>query len=381
MKQIYTFPLLACLLSLCGACTQSDSIPADNPNEPFPRVAYKISTRILPMEGELVQSGTRALQPMTPEEENMIRTIAVLQFDSEDNLVPVSEPTQKEQFYYFKDLTEDEDTPNGALSPDLDGVILQQSDKKTTVCLIANLSENQVEELTLKDDGKTRVLLSDFRQKTVQIENMLTAENGAGGNNQNIGHVKNIYMFGYYEGVLPSGDNNKLSIDLGRIIARIEVNFILDNPQELTKKFYISLANLETRAYVFPGTQSPNADDSWLKMTPTERSQYIKDGSSQFYFYAAPHSADNPENATQLQIWYTDTNEADQLEEKECHTILLCNNPDVEAEDAMAGDYYLNRNSIYHVNVHLTKKTKSQKLSPATRSTDRETYTYTIELP
>lgn len=67
------------------------------------------------MAGGEAAPGSRALLPMTPEEENMIRTIAVLQFDSEDNLVLVADGERpgSESYYYFRNLTEDEDTPNG----------------------------------------------------------------------------------------------------------------------------------------------------------------------------------------------------------------------------------------------------------------------------
>lgn len=67
------------------------------------------------MAGGEAAPGSRALLPMTPEEENMIRTIAVLQFDSEDNLVLVADGERpgSESYYYFRNLTEDENTPNG----------------------------------------------------------------------------------------------------------------------------------------------------------------------------------------------------------------------------------------------------------------------------
>lgn len=352
MKRICFFTFFV----LCGACTQNDSILVD-PGVGRPIYAtYRIGVRILPMAGETDTSGTRALQPMTPEQENMIRTIAVLQFDSEDNLVLVADAERpgSESYYYFRDLTEDEDTPNGTPSPELDNVRLQIDKQRTTICLIANMTEEQIAGLILKDDGRTRIQLSDFRRKTVDIGNILTEEDGAGDRNENIGHVKQIYMFGYYEGVLPDAESG-LSVYLGRIIARIEVNFTLDDPGDLKKKFYIGLANMETKAYVFPGTQSPNAEDAWLDMMPTERSEEIKTGAYQFYFYAAPHSTDVANKATQLQIWYVDEGTVPS-DENVSATVLLCNNPDTEPEDAMEGDYYLNRNSIYHVNIHLSKK-------------------------
>ena len=84
----------------------------------------------------------------------MIRTIAVLQFDSEDNLVLVADGERpgSESYYYFRNLTEDEDTPNGTPSPELDNVRLQSGDgQRTTICLIANMTEAQIAELILKD--------------------------------------------------------------------------------------------------------------------------------------------------------------------------------------------------------------------------------------
>ena len=146
-----------------------------------------------------------------------------------------------------------------------------------------------------------------------------------------------------------------MSIYLGRIIARIEVNFTIDDPEDLKKKFYIGLANMETKAYVFPGAQSPNAEDAWLDMKPTERSEVIRTGACQFYFYAAPHSTDVSDKATRLQIWYVDEGTVPS-DDNVSATVLLCNNPDTKPEDAMEGDYYLNRNSIYHVNIHLSEK-------------------------
>lgn len=356
MKRICLFAFFA-LVALCGACTQNDPVPAD-PGAVSPVcAAYRISARVLPMAGGEAAPGSRALLPMTPEEENMIRTIAVLQFDSEDNLVLVADGERpgSESYYYFRNLTEDEDTPNGTPSPELDNVRLQSGDgQRTTICLIANMTEAQIAELILKDDGRTRVQLSDFRRKTVDIGNILTEEDGAGDRNENIGHVKQIYMFGYYEGVLP-GTESGLSIYLGRIIARIEVNFTIDDPEDLKKKFYIGLANMETKAYVFPGAQSPNAEDAWLDMKPTERSEEIRTGACQFYFYAAPHSTDVSDKATRLQIWYVDEGTVPS-DDNVSATILLCNNPDTKPEDAMEGDYYLNRNSIYHANIHLSEK-------------------------
>ena len=110
MKRICLFAFFA-LVALCGACTQNDPVPAD-PGAVSPVcAAYRISARVLPMAGGEAAPGSRALLPMTPEEENMIRTIAVLQFDSEDNLVLVADGERpgSESYYYFRNLTEDEE--------------------------------------------------------------------------------------------------------------------------------------------------------------------------------------------------------------------------------------------------------------------------------
>lgn len=390
MKQPYTLSfLLPALLSLCSACTQTEDLPAPGNGQPV-YTAYSIATHVLPMSGNLSAPVSRALEPMTPEEENMIRTVTVLQFDAENNLVPISDKENaavsgSTHYYYFKDLTKEDATPNGTLTPRLDNVGLQYDEgQKTTVCLVANLSsEEQAKALTLKEDG-TRVQLSDFQKKTIEIGNILTEDDGLSGDKANIGHVRQIHMFGHYSGELPpppsspSADKEAtLSISLGRIIARIEVNFTLDNPAELTGKFYIGIANMEKEAYIFPGATSPNKGE-WLDMKPTERSEEIKTGNCQLYFYAAPHSAKEKADATQLKIWYG-TEENNLEEDNPTARILLCNNPDVEDDKAIEGDYFLNRNSIYHVNIHLTK----QEAPTPTRciSSDAGGRTYVVGLP
>ncbi len=377
MKQIYVLLMLvaAVFCGLCCACVRDAGTDMSEGNQST-YVTYRIGTRILPMRGEKVVPSTRALQPMTPEQENMIRTIAVLQFDAEDNLVSL-DSENAEVFYYFKDLRTEE-SPNGTLTPQLDGISLL-SGQRTTVCLVANMTEEQVAALTLNDNG-SRVQLPDFRDKTVNIGNILSGEN-VGENSMNIGHVEQIYMFGYYEGELPGLEENKtLSIDLGRIITRIEINFTIDGKEKLEKKFYIGLSNMEQEAYIFPGTSSPK--DVWLDMPPTERSGEINSSVYQFYFYAAPHSATTREEATKLRIWYTDQepSEDGSLPDTDCYEILLCNNPDVPDTESIEGDYYLNRNSIYHVNIRLTQKQENISV-PRSLSVAPGEHTCTLPLP
>ena len=329
---------------LLAGCEKADTAADSDARHTTLRVTIVPMTIV----GEQVPYDTRASKPLNPEDENVIYSLAVLVFDESEGVLHKFDKSGK----YYKYIALKDENGNGLLSTKLpieDFPV--QPDETYTICLVANLSEEQVEKIINDMMADGTAFIHEFEEVSVMIP-YVTPDKADG--QLETGHVREIYMFGYYEGVLP-GTESGLSIYLGRIIARIEVNFTIDDPEDLKKKFYIGLANMETKAYVFPGAQSPNAEDAWLDMKPTERSEEIRTGACQFYFYAAPHSTDVSDKATRLQIWYVDEGTVPS-DDNVSATVLLCNNPDTKPEDAMEGDYYLNRNSIYHVNIHLSEK-------------------------
>lgn len=135
---------------------------------------------------------------------------------------------------------------------------------------------------------------------------------------------------------------------------------------------YFRLQNVEERAYLFLNVERTNYVHQHAELMPTtDRTDYITGTEfSTFYFYVAPHlvmSELADTNATRLLIWCT-TESADNLNEDEADAkILLCNDPLGEMPTA-AGAFWLNRNSIYHVNITLTYEDGSSRANGETDS-------------
>ena len=82
--------------------------------------------------------------------------------------------------------------------------------------------------------------------------------------------------------------------------------------------------------------------------------------------------------ATRLLIWCT-TEGPEDLDEERAYDILLCNDPREENPTA-AGAYWLNRNSVYHVNVTLTHGDEGRAVSSRSIKEEGGGYHYWVDL-
>lgn len=367
--------LTICMLvagAFLTACTQQEEPEGAGENTPVLR-DFTINTSVAAMQTGSNGTTSRSLQPMGPEEENPVKSLAIIQFDSEGNLLPINKTGSGiESYYHYCDFTEEGTLP-GSLSPALENIPLYAGLPQTRVCFIGNMEKDDIPTLLQKDEG-TRVGWNDFQDKTVTIRYITEGDK--------VGHVEQIYLFGYYEGALGAGgsslDNGgtaqAMSVVLSRLIARLEISINLGEGVTLPADhhIYFRLQNVEERAYLFLNVERTNYVHQHVELMPTtDRTDYITGTEfSTFYFYVAPHlvmSELADTNATRLLIWCT-TESAENLNEGEADAkILLCNDPRGEMPTA-AGAFWLNRNSIYHVNITLTYEDSNSRANGETDS-------------
>lgn len=340
-KIITTVFLAASLLLMaCG----EDTFQACEDEAP----AYiRVSTGPMTLVGEQVPyADTRADQSLPPEYENSIYSLTVLVFDVKEGVLgkfPVKDGQQK----LYKYINLKDENGNGLLStmlPTADFPVVEG--EKYTVCLIANLTEEQVDAMigSMLDDGT--VFFDEFKKYSIQIPYVMTPGQGDDVGLED-GHVRDIYMFGYYQGEVSS--HKDITISLGRIISRLEIAFSFDESKiQPNKSLYILLENLESKANLFPIGISPG---EYVKQSAYEVPTLDELQNSTIYLYAAPNSALTEDKALCLKMWYADKGlspgEVEQMEPNA--TVHLCNDqPGVENRN-----YQLNRNSVYHFNLHL----------------------------
>lgn len=353
MKQISILTIWVMAL-MAVSCQSEDPMTEAGSNQPV----LRITTAPMTIYGEQVPYDTRATEPLYPEYENSIYSLAVLVFDVQEGVLqrfPAENAQSEAKYYKYTNLRD----KNGA---GLLNYTLKTEDfpvtegVEYTVCLIGNLTEEAVADIVdgmLANDGTA--YLNEFKNVSVAIPYIRNDNDPSG---LKIGHVSDIYMFGYYEGVVKGLKNSagvettELSITLGRIISRLEMVFTVDGSVTLDedKTFYCRMNNLESHAHLFPTGVSPGADDSSL-IIPGVISELtsLNDGQSTIYFYAAPHSAETAEAAMSLDLWYTDKNANTSTLGDPHATIQLCNDQPVDDRN-----YYLNRNSVYRFNFNLT---------------------------
>ena len=380
MKARLHIIILGLLIAL-SACTQRDELAVDNTSNELPDLCdFTIGTSLATMQGA---TSSRSLQPMGPEEENPVKQLAVIQFDSEGNLLEVNRyGTGISRYYHYRDFTNGGDLP-GELSPTLTGITLFTLEQ-TRVCFIGNMEREGVEALIQQDGTTNRVGWTDFQNKTVTINYITEGDN--------VGHVERIYLFGYYDGSLTGSgslDNgasaSQMSVVLSRLIARLEISINLAEGVILPDGYniYFRLQNVEEEAYLFLDVERSNYVHRHSELMPTtNRTDYITSTDfTTFYFYVAPHLVMREEKdteATRLLIWCT-TEGPENLDEERAYDILLCNDPREENPTA-AGAYWLNRNSVYHVNVTLTHGDEGRAVSSRSIKEEGGGYHYWVDL-
>lgn len=269
---------------------------------------------------------TRSAYTMWPEEENCIKTLAFFQFDPEGMHT-------RNELYNFRNFATD-DNPNGVLQASISDVSFKSYNaNNTTICVVANVTEQDVNEFynQYTTSTSTQVRLDEFKEWTHKFQYKEHADS--------LGHLKQVCMFGYYEGVLSETEVQRLI--LGRLCSRIEITLQAENNNDFSSGVRFAFDNVPTDAYYFSTgvgvteTQKDNQFETTVPSVTTERQM--------FYFYMPGNSAQNEEAALKLNITFGN----------QTKTVTLCTLPPGQNEGYV--DYTINRNSIYRFNLTLKK--------------------------
>lgn len=325
---------------LLAGCEKADTAADSDARH----TTLRVTTVPMTIVGEQVPYDTRASKPLNPEDENVIYSLAVLVFDESEGVLHKFDKSGK----YYKYIDLKDENGNGLLSTKLpieDFPV--QPDETYTICLVANLSEEQVEKIINDMMADGTAFIHEFEEVSVMIP--YVAPDKADGQLET-GHVREIYMFGYYRGEVSA--HGEISISLGRIISRLEIAFTIDKELDPKNTFYMRMNNLESHAHLFPIEKSPGK----YALTGISRVSNLDNKRYTLYFYAAPNSALDTTRALNLEVWYGPKDLVDLNSITTRHmgytTIYLCNDqPGVENRN-----YQLNRNSVYRFNIKLTDK-------------------------
>lgn len=254
---------LGCLMGLSGlaGCQQDDLSPFAEEGK---KVNVSLSLGTLSFDG----TDTRAMAPHTPEVENLINDIWVLQFNERGILLDTKTkyfPRKGEAGMYVENFEVELITASNS-----------------TVCIVANTNDPN---LSWPNN------LPTFQQRLIDIQ----ASN-------DLSKRDRIPMCGYWMGDV--SEETKLSALLSRMITRINLVINNETGAELSG-LTVSLENVPTKAYVYPRTnQGALPDDAYTTETFSDTfSEGIPAGESQqFYYYIAPNICTSPEKATKATI-------------------------------------------------------------------------------
>lgn len=255
---------LGCLMGLSGlaGCQQDDLSPFAEEGK---KVNVSLSLGTLSFDG----TDTRAMAPHTPEVENLINDIWVLQFNERGILLDTKTkyfPRKGEAGMYVENFEVELITASNS-----------------TVCIVANTNDPN---LSWPNN------LPTFQQRLIDIQ----ASN-------DLSKRDRIPMCGYWMGDV--SEETKLSALLSRMITRINLVINNETGAELSG-LTVSLENVPTKAYVYPRTNQGALPDDAYTTTETFSdtfSEGIPAGESQqFYYYIAPNICTDSDKATKATI-------------------------------------------------------------------------------
>lgn len=269
---------------------------------------------------------TRSEYTMWPEEENCIKTLAFFQFDPEGMHT-------RNELYNFRNFTT-EDNPNGVLQANIEDISFKSYNKNnTTICVVANVTEQDVNEFynQYTTSTSTQVRLDEFKEWTHEFHYKTDPDS--------VGHLRQVCMFGYYEGALTGTELQRLI--LGRLCSRIEITLKAENNYDFFEGVSFSFDNVPTEAYYFStgvgitDTEKNGLFETTVSPVTTEKEM--------FYFYMPGNSAKMESDALKLKITFGN----------QTKQVTLCTLPPGLNEGYV--DYAINRNSIYRFNLTLKK--------------------------
>lgn len=255
---------LGCLMGLSGlaGCQQDDLSPFAEEGK---KVNVSLSLGTLSFDG----TDTRAMAPHTPEVENLINDIWVLQFNERGILLDTKTkyfPRKGEAGMYVENFEVELITASNS-----------------TVCIVANTNDPN---LSWPNN------LPTFQQRLIDIQ----ASN-------DLSKRDRIPMCGYWMGNVSKG--TKLSALLSRMITRINLVINNETGAELSD-LTVSLENVPTKAYVYPRTNQGALPDDAYTTTETFSDTFFEGipagESQQFYYYIAPNICTDSDKATTATI-------------------------------------------------------------------------------
>lgn len=216
MKNLKYILILSCLW--LTACTQD--------NDSLPQEAEKATVH-LNLKGASIEVDTRSTTPQDPQTDNPMYSLWLLHYNHEGQLVETQ----------FKDL----DNPylTYEWSPTLN---VASGGEQGTLCLIANMNQTEAPQ-------KWPERLADFKEAYATLQF----------NTSGLISERKMYMFGYYEGKLTSGQS--IDIMLGRMAAALKFVITPKYPssdrykitnikiEKASKNTYYFLGNLPAQAF------------------------------------------------------------------------------------------------------------------------------------
>lgn len=260
MKKLMNYYIAALLaaVSFSGCSNEEVARMADTGQE----VKVSLSLGILPAEG----TDTRASAPHTPEVENLIYDIWVIQFDASG--------IRLRQEYY------DRDGASGLYVDDFSVPLVFTSN--STVCLVVNTNDPNI---------SWPNNFPAFQQMLLDVE----ASNDLSRRNR-------MPMCGYWQGDV-TGDGQVLSALLCRMMTRI--NLVVNNQTGAAlADGTVALENVPTRAYVYPRiNQEALPDDAYTSESFSDSFASIaSEASQEFYYYIAPNICSGEDHATKVTV-------------------------------------------------------------------------------
>lgn len=364
---------------MLASCTEREE-PIPNPDEGsivYPTLSVGVSEMTM-------RPISRAIAPMSPDEEKYIKSIAIFEFDNEG--MHTYGPTTFHFIDFLKGTVDGQtgvgnvhSTEYGVVEADLVGLPFEKyTGEKSKICLVANvpldsvkqfykdiLEPNQTEGMITFNQFTTWALPFDYKPQPTGVYNDSTGS-----------HLYNMYMFGYYQGPIDPATTGRLPIDLGRLASRLDITIVNDTGSDITKRLGYHLDNVCHAAYFFPmqtgmpptlgaglsrtvicaGDEPVEGDDYTYHIVPHD---FKADAQHTRYFYVAAHSAADYSQATKLHLFYDTKVMESNGTEKNSVSVPLCNVHPSEADDVING-YSLSRNTRYHFTIRLKSRASTQ---------------------
>ena len=236
MKNFKYIFILSCLWLI--ACTQD--------NDFLPREAEKATVH-LNLQNAAIDVETRSTTPQDPQTDNPMYSLWLLHYNSEGQLIET----------IYKDLQDPQLTYTW--NPTL--II---SGGNETICLVANMNESEAPTWP----ERLAVLKETFATLRIDDKSGLIAE-------------KKMYMFGYYEGPLSSGQY--INIMMGRMAAALKFVINANNSSDKYQIDKIEIQNASRGTYYFP--HESKSSNFGANISETFENNIIGDESNELIYY------------------------------------------------------------------------------------------------